>query len=157
MRIKFIGPAGAKFAGVELVGIQDTQRARSDAIAAAEFATGYKLRELVERTSQSEGLTAQLTLFMTLRNAGFWVTWDEVGAITGEDYDVIVEPSDPVASTAADAADASDASDASDANLDEAADPTSARTVSVPGAAPAEVERVKPVRAGSKRKSAAGS
>ncbi|HUX70573.1 MAG TPA: hypothetical protein VMV41_08705, partial [Cellulomonadaceae bacterium] len=83
MRIKFTGPDGAKYAGVELVAINNTQRARTDAIAAAEFATGCKLEVLQERANASAGLTAHLTLFMTLRNAGFWVTWDEVGALTG--------------------------------------------------------------------------
>ncbi len=128
MRIKFTGPDGAKFAGVELVAIHDTQRARTDALAAAEFATGLKLDVLVERTKVSAGLTTHLTLFMTLRNAGFWVTWDEVGAFTGQDYEVVVEPSDR--------------SD-DDAAEDTAPDPTSARTVSVPGAGPLEPEQVK--------------
>ena len=144
MRIKFTGPEGAKFAGVELVGIRDTNRARNDAIAAAELATGLKLEEIVERTKRSTGLTAQLTLFMTLRNAGFWVTWDDAGALTGGDYEVIVEPSDPAPAEAG-------------ADAGATADPTSARTGSAPGAAPAEVEQVKAPRTGSKRKSAAAS
>jgi hypothetical protein len=128
VRIKFTGPDGAKYAGLELVAINDTQRARTDALAAAEFATGLELDTLVARTKVSAGLTTHLTLFMTLRNAGFWVTWDEIGALTGEHYEVVVEPSDRSADDDAE---------------DTAEDPTPARTVSVPGAGPLEPEQAK--------------
>ncbi len=143
MRIKFTGPEGAKYAGHELVGIIDTQRARNDAISDAEFATGWKLKEIGERTKQSEGLTAHLSLFMTLRGGGFWVTWDEVGALTGDDYENISEPSDPVDPGAEDTA-----------AEDDAADPTSARTASVPGADAPAAPAAKRTRTGSKSRSA---
>jgi hypothetical protein len=120
VRVKFIGPADAKFAGHELVGITPDKAAIRH-VAAIQMATGWKLPELNKNLLEYELVGTQAVMFLTLRTAGFFVSWDEAGDLTEADVQTIQEPGD-----------AGPQPDAGGAEVD----PTPARTDSVPGEVP---------------------
>jgi hypothetical protein len=120
VRIKFTGPDGAKFAGLELLGVIPN-KAPIRHLAAIQMATGWKLPELNRNMLEFELIGMQAVMFLTLRVAGFFVSWDEAGDLSESDVRITEEPGDGVPGE--DAA---------------AADPTPARTDSAPGEQPGE-------------------
>lgn len=124
MRIKFLGPEGAKFAGTELRGITPNMAKTGD-LAAIQLATRWKMPELLNNVNTLEMVGTQAAFFLTLRNAGFFVSWEEAGNIAQGDFETIQEPGD--------------LPEEEPGGQD--ADPTSAQTDSALGAAaPAPVE-----------------
>lgn len=129
MRIRFNGPEGSKYVGLELRFIT-ISKAPMRVLEAVQLATGLPIntvsRQMVgtvppdapagfQADDADVVLSNRMAAFLTLRNAGFPITWDESGDFCQADLEAIPDPGDPAAEPA------------------DEADPTSARTGSVPG------------------------
>jgi hypothetical protein len=113
-RIKFTGPAGSKFEGLDLVMVRPG-KARIKDLAEIQKATGLKMADLQSTLTENEALGIQAVIFMSLRAAGQFVSFDEAGDFAEDEFDIVVEPGDLP---------------------EEEPDPTSARTDSAPGDEP---------------------
>lgn len=137
-RLRFNGPEGSKFEGLDLVMVAPGKAKIRD-LAELQRGTGLKMADLQAALADNEALGMQAVVFLTLRNAGLMVSFDEAGDFAEDDFDVTAEPGDLPS---------------------EAADPTSARSGSTPGDEPAKDVKVsprKPSKSGSKTRSAAAS
>jgi len=142
VRIKFTGPAGAQFQGKDLRGIRFNQ-GRLEHLAEIQRATGLKMPALIDEYNGIESVGTRVVLFLTLRNAGFAVTWEQTGGLTDDDFEQVPEPGDLPPEPG---------------DSQEPVDPTPARTGSVPGddAPPHAASRASSVKS-SKRRSPHGS
>ena len=131
MRIHFKGPEGSKFVGLNLRGIRPDKGKIRD-LAAIQESTGWSMEDLNKRLTTQEMVTAQVVVFLSLRNAGMFVTWDEVGDFAQDEVEVVEEPGDRPAVE------------------DPAEDPQTAPTDSARGAAASTAETTAPRKAASR-------
>lgn len=94
-RVQFHGPEGARWAGRELV-IVSRDNAKLRDLSALQLATGWTMKDLQHMTQEQklEGPSTLAVLFLTLRNAGFMASWDEVGELTFDDFDFVKDVGD---------------------------------------------------------------
>ena len=133
-RLRFLGPEGSKFEGLDLVMVRPGKAKIRD-LAELQRGTGLKMADLQDALGNNEALAMQAVVCLTLRNAGLMVTFDEAGDFGEDELDVVTEPGDVPA-----------------------ADPTSARSGSTPGGEPVKASKgspSKPSKSGSKTRSAA--
>jgi len=134
-RLRFLGPEGSKFEGLDLVMVRPGKAKIRD-LAELQRGTGLKMADLQDALGNNEALAMQAVVFLTLRNAGLMVSFDDAGDFGEDELDVVTEPGD----------------------VPMAADPTSARSGSTPGAEPVKASKgspSKPPKSGSKTRSAA--
>jgi len=136
--VKFNGPEGAYFVGKELRAA-NLDAAKIGALADLQIATGWTMPVLMEH-AKLEMVGVQILAFLTLRNAGMQVSWNDVREVALADVEIIPEPGD---------------------DPEAVADPQPARSGSTPGdepdtdASPAPSPR-KPKSSGSGKRSATG-
>lgn len=141
-RLRFSGPAGAPWAG-KVIKVDKNGGCLADMIDLQDE-LGMTTEQLVERQKTSEPFQTAIVFYMSLRTAGYPVTFAEVLRIRQDDFESIKEPGDRRSKTPADTA----------------PDPTSAPTGSVrgddeqPAAAAPPAARPKPRSPGSKSRSA---
>lgn len=93
--MNFTGPEGARWAGKSLLLVSD-KTAKVRDLAAMQMATGWTLsdfRKMVD-TDRLEGVAIWSVAFLTLRSAGYMVTWEKAGEICLADFEVVADPLD---------------------------------------------------------------
>lgn len=92
MLVKFNGPEGAFFVGKELRAA-NIDSAKIGALADLQIATGWTMPVLMEH-AKLEMVGVQILAFLTLRNAGMFVSWQDVCDVALADLEIISEPGD---------------------------------------------------------------
>lgn len=112
MRVLFKGPEGAYWVGKEFR-VSSVESSKISALSDLQIATGWKMPELM-KNAELEMVGVRMLAFLTLRNAGQYVSWDAVGDVSITDLEFIHEPGD-------------------DPDAGDGADPQGARGGSTPG------------------------
>jgi hypothetical protein len=93
VRVLFKGPEGAYWAGKELRAAS-VDTAKISALADLQLATGWTMPQIMKH-AELEMVGVRILSFLTLRSAGMFVSWDEVGDIVLDDLEIIADPGDP--------------------------------------------------------------
>lgn len=118
-RARFLGPPGSRYEGLELRMIRPGGAKLRD-LSALQRETGLRMPEVQAQIEGNESFAIQVVVYLTLRNAGLFVTLDEAGDFAEDEIEWVAEPGDTTTQDGGEP------------------DPTSARTASAPGdAAPA--------------------
>ncbi|WP_125777195.1 hypothetical protein [Antribacter gilvus] len=150
-RVKFLGPAGAPFVGVETSLVREGEGKIGD-MADMQRQTGMRMKDIQAELERNESFGFQVALFLTLRAAGHKVSFDTAGNFAEADLEIVEDPGDQRDDDAED--------------VPEAEDPTSAPTASGRGdvdaeeptaAAPGARSRSRQQSPGSKKRSTSGS
>lgn len=109
-RVKFTGPEGHRLVGTTLRLITDINSARLSTLIVLKDETGLSAEEAGDRAKEDPAFSVALAIFLSLRNAGQFVTFTEVADTFGiEDLDVtgiepaaeVAEPTDPTSAPTA--------------------------------------------------------